>query len=65
LRKSLDGVPVFNWLMHDPLHRVVRTACGRDQLAVLRARRGALAALRLAWFVAIAAIRDIGKPANP
>ena len=47
------------------LRRLVRTQCGRDQLADLRARHGAWAALRLAWFVAVAAIRDIGKPANP
>ena len=51
--------------MADPLHRVVRTTCGRDQLVELRARRGVWAALRLAWYVAVAAIRDVGKPATP
>ena len=56
---------IIIWVMDAVLHRLVRTPCGRDQLAGLRARRGVWAALRLAWFIAVAAIRDIGKPANP
>jgi hypothetical protein len=47
------------------LHRLVRTPCGRDQLAELRARRGVWAAVRLAWFVVIAAVRDLGRPVTP
>ncbi len=62
---GVRGACAIIWAMADPLHHLVRTPCGRDQLAELRARRGAWAALRLAWFVAVAAIRDMGKPANP
>jgi hypothetical protein len=51
--------------MDDQLHRFVRTECGRAQLAELRTRRGAWATLRLAWFVVVATIRDLGKPVNP
>jgi hypothetical protein len=51
--------------MNSPLHRIVRTACGREKLAALRARRGVWAAVRLAWFVAIAAVRDLGRPVTP
>ena len=41
-----------------PMHRWIKTACGRAKYAELAARPGVLARLRLAWFVAIAALRD-------
>lgn len=39
----------------------VRTPCGRAKYLALASRPGALARLRLAWFVLIAALRDLGK----
>ena len=41
-----------------PIHRWIKTDCGRAKYAELATRQGAIAKLRLAWFVAIAAIRD-------
>lgn len=41
-----------------PIHRWIKTACGRAKYAELAARPGLLARMRLAWFVAIAALRD-------
>ena len=46
------------------LHRWIKTPCGRAKLAELAGRRGALAAVRLGWFVLIAALRDWPLP-NP
>lgn len=40
----------------------IRTPCGRAKYLALAARPGALARLRLAWFVLIAALRDLGQP---
>jgi hypothetical protein len=39
-------------------YRWIKTECGRAKYAELAARQGWLAQLRLAWFVAIAALRD-------
>lgn len=49
------------------IHRWIKTDCGRAQYAELAARPGALARLRLAWFVAIAALRDwrLADPDQP
>jgi len=43
-------------------HRWIKTDCGRAKYAELASRSGALARLRLAWFVLIAAIRDWRLP---
>ncbi|MBM5802042.1 MAG: hypothetical protein FJ077_14720 [Cyanobacteria bacterium K_DeepCast_35m_m2_023] len=43
-------------------HRWIKTPCGRAKYAELAARRGALASLRLGWFVLIAALRDWPLP---
>jgi hypothetical protein len=47
------------------LHRWIKTECGRAKLGLLAQRRGPLARLRLAWFVLVAAIRDLPLPAEP
>ncbi|MFM7733452.1 MAG: hypothetical protein ACKO6F_08360 [Cyanobium sp.] len=39
--------------------RWIRTDCGRAKYLELAARPGPLARLRLAWFVVIAALRDL------
>jgi hypothetical protein len=44
------------------IHRWIKTECGRAKYADLAARPGALARLRLAWFVLIAALRDWPLP---
>jgi hypothetical protein len=44
------------------VHRWIKTDCGRAKYAELAQRRGALAPLRLAWFVLIAALRDWRLP---
>jgi hypothetical protein len=41
-----------------PIHRWIKTECGRAKYAELAARPGAVARLRLGWFVLIAALRD-------
>lgn len=46
------------------IHRWIKTECGRAKYAELAGRPGALARLRLAWFVLIAAIRDWRLPAQ-
>ena len=49
--------------MATPLvHRWIKTECGRAKYADLAARRGAVARLRLAWFVLIGALRDWRLP---
>jgi hypothetical protein len=50
-----------------PIHRWIKTECGRAKYADLAARPGALARVRLAWFVAIAALRDwrLSNPDQP
>jgi hypothetical protein len=50
-----------------PIHRWIKTECGRAKYADLAARPGALARVRLAWFVAIASLRDwrLGNPDQP
>lgn len=45
-----------------PLHRWIKTPCGRAKYAELASRRGVLARLRLAWFVLIATLRDWRLP---
>lgn len=40
------------------IHRWIKTECGRAKYSELAARPGALARLRLSWFVVIAALRD-------
>ena len=42
--------------------RTIRTECGRAKYAELAQRQGVLARLRLAWFVAIASLRDWRLP---
>lgn len=46
------------------IHRWIKTDCGRAKYNTLAAKPGALAKVRLAWFVLIAAIRDAPLP-NP
>ena len=45
-----------------PIHRWIKTECGRAMYAVLATRPGLPARLRLAWFVLIAALRDWRLP---
>lgn len=40
------------------IYRWIKTECGQAKYRELAARQGAAARLRLAWFVAIAALRD-------
>ena len=42
----------------------IRSACGRAKYLELASRPGLLAPLRLAWFVAIATLRDRNLPAQ-
>lgn len=44
------------------IHRWIKTDCGRAKFAELAERPGALAKLRLSWFVIIAALRDWRLP---
>jgi len=44
------------------VHRWIKTDCGRVKYAALAGRPGLAARLRLAWFVAIAALRDWPLP---
>jgi hypothetical protein len=46
----------------DVLAPWIRTPCGRAKYVSLAARRGPAARTRLAWFVLIAALRDLGQP---
>ena len=45
-------------MTEQPIARWIKTDCGRAKYAELAARPGAIAKLRLAWFVVIATIRD-------
>ena len=45
--------------------RWIKTDCGRAKYAELASRSGALARLRLVWFVLIAALRDWRLPDPP
>jgi len=47
---------VFRW---------IKTPCGRARYVELAARPGVWARLRLAWFVLIAALRDLDLPDAP
>ncbi|MBM5793200.1 MAG: hypothetical protein FJ049_02325 [Cyanobacteria bacterium M_surface_7_m2_037] len=47
------------------IHRWIKTDCGRAKYAELAARPGAMARVRLAWFVLIAALRDWRLPDQP
>ncbi len=44
------------------IHRWIKAPCGRAKYAELASRTGALATLRLAWFVLVAALRDWSLP---
>ena len=44
--------------MDQGIERWIKTDCGRAKYAHLAQRRGILARLRLAWFVAVAVLRD-------
>jgi len=46
-----------------PIPAGIRSDCGRARYLQLAARPGLLARLRLAWFVAIATLRDRHLPA--
>lgn len=46
-----------------PIPAGIRSACGRAKYLELASRPGLLARLRLAWFVAIATLRDRNLPA--
>ena len=45
-----------------PIHRWIKTECGRAKYAELASRPGLAAGLRLIWFVLIAALRDWPLP---
>lgn len=45
--------------------RWIKTPCGRARYVELAARPGVWARLRLAWFVLIAALRDLDLPDAP
>ena len=45
-----------------PIHRWIKTECGRAKYADLSNRRGFTAKARLGWFVVIAALRDWRLP---
>jgi len=45
-----------------PIHRWIKTDCGRAKYAELATRPGAMARVRLGWFVLIAALRDWPLP---
>lgn len=47
--------------MDTSFHTLVKTECGRSQLAELQAKSGPFARLRLMWFLAIATVRDLAK----
>ena len=47
------------------MHRWIKTECGRAKYADLARRKGALARVRLAWFVLVAALRDWRLPNQP
>ncbi len=49
----------------NPIHRWIKTECGRAKYAELAARLGLPARIRLAWFVLIAALRDWRLPDQP
>ena len=45
-----------------PIHRWIKTECGRAKYAELSNRAGFLAKTRLSWFVVMAALRDWRLP---
>ena len=45
-----------------PIHRWIKTECGRAKYADLSNRSGFTAKARLGWFVVIAALRDWRLP---
>ena len=51
-------------MTEQPIHRWIKTESGRAKYQDLAARDGAIAKLRLIWFVLIAALRDAPLP-NP
>jgi hypothetical protein len=51
-------IPTLARMQSPPIHRWIKTECGRAKYSELAARPGALARLRLSWFVLIAALRD-------
>ena len=52
-------------MQQSTIHRWIKTECGRAKYAELVKRQGAMAKLRLAWFVLIAALRDWRLPNQP
>lgn len=48
-----------------PIHRWIKTDCGRAKYAELAGRQGLAARVRLGWFVLIAALRDWRLPDQP
>jgi len=52
-------------MLQPQVPRWIKTDCGRARYAELAARPGALARLRLGWFVLIAALRDWRLSAQP
>ena len=49
-------------MTNQPLHRWIKTDCGRAKLAELQQRRGPISSTRLSWFILIAALRDWPLP---
>ena len=47
------------------IYRWIKTDCGRAKYAELASRPGAMARVRLGWFVVIAALRDWRLPDQP
>ena len=52
-------------MQQSAIHRWIKTECGQAKYAELAKRQGAMARLRLAWFVLIAALRDWRLPNQP
>ena len=49
-------------MTQQPIHSWIKTECGRAKYQELSAKPGAIAKLRLLWFVLIAALRDAPLP---
>jgi hypothetical protein len=51
--------PIPPTVVPAPIARWIKTECGRAKYLQLATRPGPLSRLRLAWFVLIAALRDL------
>jgi hypothetical protein len=60
-----DNALTLARMQQPAIHRWIKTECGRAKYADLSARPGAMARLRLAWFVVIASLRDWRLPDQP